>query len=277
MSRFMTGFTTTKPFTLLFLSLLITACKPTGDFTALHQATGSTEGTTLTWEIAKAGSAPITSVSITPDVGDVTFAGSTDVMPTETTIYTLTAIAHNENGTEYVTTLEVTVYVNFPIADIPFTDPILRDCMSRYNKDFAHEITTVACGGLIDPYNNVTSLEGMEYLSNTESVSIYFSSVEDLAPIGYLPFLSSITLFDSNIVSVAPLTILPNLKKLSVTNSSLVSITPLLELAPQLDSVFLIQNIVPCAQMILLQAQMPEGATFSYTQVTGSVFTSCFN
>ena len=97
------------------MTVALAGCDPTVVFDAAPAAIDPGDGTTLTWDVTPNGSTTITSVTIEPGIGSVAASGSAEVAPLETTAYTLTAVAINGSGKEYVVTSEATVAVSDPV------------------------------------------------------------------------------------------------------------------------------------------------------------------
>lgn len=88
-----------------------------------------------------------------------------------------------------------------------------------------NSITTLDASG-----KSVSSLEGMNYLSNLSFFSFSNNQVSDLSPLTNLTSLTTLALYDNQVSSIAPLANLSNLKLLQLSGNPISDLQPLANL-----------------------------------------------
>jgi Leucine-rich repeat (LRR) protein len=117
--------------------------------------------------------------------------------------------------------------VSVPLESITFGDPDFRDIVfNSANTGDTNSVTRINEDGSL-----VTSLEGIQYLSNLEELYLWGpSGISDLTPVGQLRRLRWMGLNDAAITDLSPLASVRSLEEFDVRHNDLTDLSPLASL-----------------------------------------------
>lgn len=239
----------------LLCLLNLAACKPTITFTGESRVDNQgNEYGQLQWQVTgrETDQFQLTGVRIEPGIGAVEPSGSLRVYPTRTTTYTLTAYAVGPNNTVYNDTRSVTIHIGPRVDYSRIADRNLRACLQETGFTHVAQFTAIYC---VD--RGIRRLEGIEQLSEAQSVALDFNPLEHLAPLAQLPRLNLLSVSSSGLTHLAGLEDSMSLRNLVAANNRIEDVAVLAALT-RLQSLVLDNNRVtdvePLAALTELQA-----------------------
>ncbi|OUS30094.1 hypothetical protein A9Q99_06320 [Gammaproteobacteria bacterium 45_16_T64] len=214
-------------FTLILfpLLLLLTACgssAPEIQLDSSRYSIRSGESVTLTWSAAS-DDKNISEHQVSLNIQEgLTLAGSVDVSPLESTVYTLTDVRSLIDGEETTITKKITVHVDLLLADWTADNYAFESCVKADNLDtqYALDVRRVDC-------THISDLEGIQYLANVESVSIRQGLLSDISAIDTLTQINTFNLFSVPVSDLSALSSLQDIAILTIVDTSVTDVTPL--------------------------------------------------
>lgn len=208
-----------------FLLILLSGCLPEVTFTATPLTSDPENASTLTWNVRANTQVPVSDIEriiIEPDIGEVAASGSLVVSPSETTVYTLTAMAVDENGLNWTQSQHATVYIGPLVENLEFSDPNLAACVQDADLTYVEQVKFLNCVS-----RDIVDLTGIEALTDLNILNIDFNGISDLNPLATLPKLHTLNIGANQISDLTPLTNIATLDVLSVYGNQISDLTPL--------------------------------------------------
>lgn len=250
-------------FFMLALCITLSACGPNSDFSAQsHLDNNQQEYGVLTWnaDLEKVDGFFIERMSITPDIGEVGFAGEITVYPVETTTYTMQVETRNENGLIYHYARTATVYIGPRVNYALVQDQGLRDCLQDTGNTHLEQFDVIYC---LD--RGITQLEGIEQFQQTQSVSLDNNHILDLSPLTALNQLAVVSVSGNDLVALDALTQSASIRNIAAHNNRILDLNAL-SMMPQIITLTLDNNQISDTTPLQTLPQL-QGLSISYNQI----------
>lgn len=255
-----------KPLTILSAALLlisISGCLPEVSFTATPLASDPENASTLSWNVRANTQVPVSEIEriiIEPDIGEVDFSGSEIVTPEETTVYTLTAVAVDQNGLYWTQSQNTTVYIGPLVGDLTFNDPNLAACVADAGFTYVEQIKFLNCvsRGIVDltgiealthlnilniDINEISDLTPLSTLTKLHTLNIGANQISDLTPLANISTLDVLSIYGNQITDLTPLAVITGLTALTINNNQISDLSPIVDL-PALNILSMSGNLV---------------------------------
>lgn len=126
-------------------------------------------------------------------------------------------------------TLELRAHVDVHFASLGLSACVADSLDIRPTPDVFSNLDLARITGLYCPDASISSLQGIEYLTNLAAFEAQDTSISDLTPLSNLRNLASLNLNGNQVQDLSPLAGLPDLQVLYVSNNMLDSVDPLAE------------------------------------------------
>ncbi|MCG8314278.1 MAG: hypothetical protein MI976_13805 [Pseudomonadales bacterium] len=205
------------------LLLCLVACQAEIDFNIEQKIDDNgNDYATISWNVQPQGDVTPTRVTLEPGFGDVDFTGSVDVFPDETTQYRFTVYAEFPDGGIANTVVKGTVYVGPSINYDLFVDPQFRACVESTGFTHIQQFSALVCQD-----RGITSILGIEQLTDLQIVTLDLNSIEDLSPLAPLSNVHTLSLTNNELDDLSTLPYMESLTNLVLFNNHIEDITPL--------------------------------------------------
>ena len=191
----------TQLFAVFSLILTLVACQAEIDFTIEQKIDSSgNDYATISWDVQPQGDVTPTRVTLEPGFGDVDFTGSVDVFPEETTQYRFTVYAEFPDGGIANTVVKGTMHVGPRINYDLFVDPQFRACVESTGFTHVAQFTTLICQD-----RGISSILGIQQLTNLQIVTLDLNNIEDLSVLSSLSKVHTLSVTNNELEDISSL------------------------------------------------------------------------